>query len=310
MGTCPWEEDLQYVRAVCDQAGVELQVIPLQKEYHERVIAYTIEAVKEGRTPNPDMLCNTMIKFGAFYETVGKQYDMIATGHYAQVTNKDGVYYLAQTPDAIKDQTYFLARLSQEQLSRVMFPIGEYTKEQVRQLAQKFDLPNKERKDSQGLCFLGKIKFRDFIEQHVGKRQGDLVEYETGAVLGVHDGFWFYTVGQRQGIGLSGGPWYVVSKDSERNVVFISKGYHTPDKQRDSFLIEHCYWFNGVAPLDREIFVKLRHGAHMHRARVVPTEKGMQVNLFERDQGIAAGQFAVFYENGLCLGSAVIGQLS
>jgi len=306
LGECPWEDDLQFIRAVCNQADVELKIIPLQKEYHDFVIGYAIQAVKEGRTPNPDMLCNTLIKFGAFYDLVGKQYDKIATGHYAQVLEKEGVFYLHQTPDAIKDQTYFLARLNQEQLSRVMFPIGDYTKEQVRELAQQFDLPNKDRKDSQGLCFLGKIKFRDFIEHHVGTREGDFIEYETGAVMARHQGFWFYTTGQRQGIGLSGGPWYVVSKDSAKNLVYISKNYHADDKQRDFFYIDHCYWFSGNAPCGRQIDVKLRHGAHMHTARIEETEQGIKVILQERDQGIAAGQFAVFYDNGLCIGSAVI----
>lgn len=303
LGECPWEEDLSFARGVCKQAGVELKVVPLQKEYHDRVIAYTVQAVQEGCTPNPDVLCNSMIKFGAFSEVVGNEYDKIATGHYAQVVQKDGIFYLHKTPDPIKDQTYFLSRLTQEQLSRVMFPIGEYAKEQVRELAQKFDLPNKERKDSQGLCFLGKIKFSEFIKEHIGIKQGDLVEFETGKVWGTHEGFWFYTIGQRQGIGLSHGPWYVVAKDPEKNIVYISKEYHADDKKRDRFLIDHPYWFSGKQPNTKNLTVKIRHGQQEHKATFC--DSGL-VKLSERDQGIAAGQFAVFYDGNLCLGSGVI----
>lgn len=306
LGECPWQEDLDYVQKVCEQAGVELKIVPLQQEYHEKVIGYAIQAVKEGRTPNPDMLCNSLIKFGAFYDLVGKEYDKIATGHYAQVLEKEGVFYLHLTPDPIKDQTYFLARLNQEQLSKVMFPIGNYTKEQVRELAQKFGLPNKDRKDSQGLCFLGKIKFSDFIKEHLGTKPGLVIEYETGQQWGTHEGFWFYTVGQRKGIKLSHGPWYVVAKDPEKNIVYISKDYFAADKQRDTFQMGNCLWFAGTAPHKKELQVKVRHGQQLYECHLEPIEKGFIVKLNERDQGIAEGQFAVFYDNGLCLGSGVI----
>lgn len=306
LGNCPWQEDLEYVRAVCEQAGVELKVVPFQQEYHETVVKYALDEVKRGATPNPDMLCNTMIKFGAFYDTIGKQYDKIATGHYANVVEKEGIYYLQLTPDPIKDQTYFLARLSQQQLSHVVFPIGKYTKQQVRELAQKFDLPNKDRKDSQGLCFLGKIKFSDFIKEYIGTKPGNLVEFETGKILAEHEGFWFYTIGQRKGIGLSHGPWYVVDKDPEKNIVYISNNYYANDKKRNTFYIKDGNWFAGSIAENKELLVKLRHGATMHHATVNKTEQGLLVTLKEQDQGIASGQFAVFYDGDLCLGCAVI----
>jgi len=306
LGHCPWQEDLDYAQKVCDQAGVELKIISLQQEYHEKVVGYAIEQVKQGLTPNPDMLCNTMIKFGAFYDAIGNEYDKIATGHYAQVIHKEGVFYLHQTPDAIKDQTYFLARLTQSQLSRVMFPIGQYTKEKVRQLAQEFDLPTKDRKDSQGLCFLGKIKFSEFIKEHVGTQEGPIIEYETGQQWGVHEGFWFYTVGQRKGIKLSHGPWYVVDKDTTKNIVYISKDYFSEDKKRDTFIVSDGNWFAGSAPQHKELNVKIRHGAQIYRASITSTPDGLKVQLPERDQGIAAGQFAVFYDEQMCLGCGVI----
>ncbi|MCF7900306.1 tRNA 2-thiouridine(34) synthase MnmA [Candidatus Babeliales bacterium] len=307
LGECPWQEDLDYAQKVCDQAGVELKVVSLQQAYHEKIVAYTIKTIKEGRTPNPDVLCNTMIKFGAFYDEVGKEYDAIATGHYAQVVKRDGIFYLHQTPDPIKDQTYFLSQLTPAQLSRVMFPIGEYKKSEVRELATLYDLPNKNRKDSQGLCFLGKIKFRDFVKHHVGTNPGQLVEYETGKVWGEHEGFWFYTVGQRQGIGLSHGPWYVVKTDPETNTVFISSHYKELEKTRDTFSIGHCNWFAGSAPHQTTLKVKLRHGPQEYTCSFSNNGDGtFFITLPEDDQGLAAGQFAVFYDNGLCLGSGVI----
>jgi tRNA (5-methylaminomethyl-2-thiouridylate)-methyltransferase len=306
LGTCPWQEDLGYAQKVCDQAGVELKILSFQQEYQDTIVAYAIDQVKQGLTPNPDMLCNTMIKFGAFYDAVGKEYDKIATGHYAQVIKQEGVFYLHQTPDAIKDQTYFLARLSQEQLSRVMFPIGEFKKEEVRKLAHKFDLPTKDRKDSQGLCFLGKIKFSEFIKEHVGTQEGPIIELETGKQWGTHEGFWFYTVGQRKGIKLSHGPWYVVDKDPEKNILYISKDYFSDDKKRDTFVINSFNWFSGSAPDKEKLNVKIRHGAQMYQSQLEKTEQGFKVTLSERDQGIAPGQFAVFYDGQTCLGCGVI----
>ncbi|NBP01057.1 MAG: tRNA 2-thiouridine(34) synthase MnmA [Proteobacteria bacterium] len=306
LGDCPWQEDLSYVQAVCKQAGVELKIVSFQKEYHDTVIAYAIEEIKKGLTPNPDIMCNSMIKFGAFYDAFAQHYDKIATGHYAGLTEIDGTFYLKQTPDAIKDQTYFLARLSQAQLSKALFPLGDLTKQEVRQLAQTFNLPNKDRKDSQGLCFLGKIKFSDFIKEHIGTRQGPLVEFETGKILAYHEGFWFYTIGQRKGIKLSHGPWYVVAKDAATNTVFISKEYHDETKQRDTFTVTALNWFSGNMPDKKELLVKMRHGPQLYQASLTQENQQLVVRLAQRDQGIATGQFAVFYDGQLCLGCGVI----
>lgn len=307
LGNCPWEEDLFFIKQVCEQFKVLLEIVPLQQAYKERVIGYTIDEIKKGNTPNPDIMCNTFIKCGAFLEFLkDRDFDKIATGHYAGVMQHEGRYYLQQTPDALKDQTYFLARLTQEQLSWLMFPLADLVKQDVRALAQEYDVANKDRKDSQGLCFLGKIKFRDFIKEHVGTKEGQLIEAETGAVVGTHEGFWFYTLGQRQGLGLAGGPWYVVAKDPVANKVFISKQYHADDKQRDTFTVHQLTW---VDPLTEpvQLQVKIRHGAHVYIAHVTPNADGTCfVQLPERDQGIAPGQFAVFYKDRLCIGSGVI----
>ena len=336
LGDCPWEEDLAYAREVCQQVGVPLEVISMQKEYWNNVVQYTLAEVKAGRTPNPDIMCNARIKFGQFYDRIDDSFEKVATGHYARIEAgrvenaepSSGVFYLKMSPDSVKDQTYFLAHLRQNQLARALFPIGGYAKDEVRELAQKFKLPNQDRKDSQGICFLGKIKFADFIGHHLGEKTGDLIEFESGEKVGEHKGFWYYTVGQRQGLGLSGGPWFVVKKDVEANVIYISKDYHSEDKMRDQFEVSDFNWISGYKPpLEESIAlkVKVRHGPQIYEASVtfhgessaraggvdenfagenIATSATVELN--ESDQGIAAGQFAVFYDGDLCLGCGVM----
>lgn len=308
LGECPWEDDLAYVRAVCAQAGVPLEVVPFQKEYWERVVSYTVNEVKEGRTPNPDMLCNARIKFGAFYEYIANRgFDKIATGHYAWTESRDGQAVLMMSPDPIKDQTYFLSQLSQEQVRKALFPIGKFPKSEVRKLAEQYELPNAKRKDSQGICFLGKIPFDQFLEYHLGKKPGKLIEFETGEILGEHDGFWYFTVGQRRGIKLPGGPWYVVKKNAETNEVFISHGAHHELTARDMFQVGGLNWISGKRPEKTELQVKIRHGAKIYPATVEYLEGNkVRVTLKEKDPGVAEGQFAVFYDGVVCLGGGVI----
>lgn len=312
LGNCPWEEDLAYVKKVCDQLNIPLEVVSLQKEYWDRIVSHSIAEIKAGRTPNPDILCNQHIKFGAFFDKIDTRFDTVVTGHYAhtEVTD-DGLVLLKTTPDLIKDQTYFLSRLSQDQLKRAWFPLGNYRKDQVRALARDFDLPTKDRKDSQGICFLGKLKFNEFVKHHLGEKAGNIVEVETGAILGTHNGFWFYTIGQRQGLGLAGGPWYVVAKDTADNVVFVSRNYYAADKKRDSFYVSGCNWIAGKAPEKKDLHVKMRHGAASYACTLEPAGNDLfNVQLATNDQGIASGQFAVFYDDDTCLGSGVITQES
>ncbi len=306
LGSCPWQEDLAYVEAVCAQAKVPLQVISLQKEYWDRVVAHTVSEIKAGRTPNPDILCNQRVKFGAFYEYLDPRFQYVATGHYARVIRDSNHSELHTTDDPIKDQTYFLSHLSQAQLSRVLFPLGDLTKASVRELAAQYDLPNKDRKDSQGICFLGKLKFPEFVKHHMGEQEGAFIEFETGKQVGTHKGFWFYTIGQRQGMGLSGGPWYVVAKRTEDNIVYISRDYYTDEKMRDTFVLSGCNWIAG-APEKATLRVKLRHGPHFNSASLEKYgDDSYLVKLAERDQGLAEGQYAVFYEGTKCLGGGVI----
>ncbi len=307
LGECPWEKDLSYVRAVCKQLNVPLEIISLQKEYWDTVVSYTVDQVKKGRTPNPDVLCNQYVKFGFFLDRIDGTYDKVASGHYAQLVDYDNELVSLQcSPDQIKDQTYFLSQMSQKQLQRVLFPIGHLTKQEIREYAQQVDLPTKDRKDSQGICFLGKLKFREFVAYYVGIKKGDLVEYETNKIVGRHDGYWFYTIGQRQGIGLSGGPWYVVDKAIDINTVFISSNYYSSEKKRDNFFVTNLNWIIKV-PENSNVQVKLRHGQHRSDCMIAKVfDDRYKILLSEQDQGIADGQFAVFYDDNVCLGSGTI----
>lgn len=308
LGTCPWEDDLKYVREVCELFDVPLTIVPFQKEYWSAVVSYVLDEVKCGRTPNPDMLCNARIKFGMFSEYILKQnFYCIATGHYARTKIVRGKTKLLCSPDEIKDQTYFLSQLSQSQVSRALFPIGGYRKEKVRELAREFHLPNADRKDSQGICFLGKVRFDAFLEHYLGKKAGDIIEYETGKKVGEHDGFWYFTIGQRKGIKLSGGPWFVVTKNTEKNIVFVSNAWRGAEGSRDAFDVEAMNWISGVPPRKRNFEVKIRHGETRIpcRIRALPNS-AWRVKLDRREAGIAPGQFAVLYNGEECVGGGVI----
>lgn len=308
LGQCPWQEDLFFVESICKQANVPLHVLSLQKEYHEVIVGYTIAQARLGNTPNPDVLCNTHIKFGFFMDKIGNQFDAVATGHYAQtVCAENGQTSLMLSADTIKDQTYFLSYLKQDQLKKAFFPIGRFTKEKVRHFAEKFDLLNKNRKDSQGICFLGMIKFKDFLKHHLGVKKGFFVEYESGKKMGEHEGAWFYTIGQRQGIGLGGGPWYVVAKDMIEHTVYISRNYGTVQKNKSTFLAVSCNWINQVIPSNGHYAVKLRHGPAYNFGWIkVVDSQTIEIKLDYEDQGIATGQFAVLYQENRCLGAGII----
>ncbi|MCH2174460.1 MAG: tRNA 2-thiouridine(34) synthase MnmA [Lentisphaeria bacterium] len=306
LGECPWEEDLDYVRQVCEQVNVPLEVLPLQKEYWDRVVSYTIAELQEGRTPSPDIFCNQRVKFGAFFEKISDEFDYIASGHYAQVEHGEDGSRLLKAPDPVKDQTYFLSHLSQEQLQKILFPIGDLLKREVRELAESYDLPNKKRKDSQGICFLGKIKYPDFVKYHLGEKDGDIIEFETGKKLGTHNGIWFYTIGQRQGIGLHGGPWYVVDKNMDSNTIAISNNRNANPAALDQFIMKAPNWVHHE-PVNGSYDVKLRHGPKTIQATIEKLNpSSWQVKLIESDGGLADGQFCIIYDKNECLGGGMI----
>ena len=306
LGECPWEEDLKFARAVCEQAKVPLEVLPLQTEYWENVVSYTIEEIKEGRTPNPDIFCNSLIKFGQFYDKIDPSYEKVASGHYANIEEADGKYILKTSPDPVKDQTYFLSSLTQKQIARALFPVGKYNKAEIRNLAEKFELPTCSRKDSQGICFLGQIKFKEFVKHHLGELEGEIIDVDSNKVMGKHPGYYFYTIGQRSGLKLGGGPWFVVGKDVKKNIVYISRE-NKAVRERDEFNVGKFNWISGNPPQTEKLKVKLRHGIHVYDYVVVwMNDSKANVKLDKPDKGIAPGQFAVFYDGDVCLGGGVI----
>lgn len=306
LGSCPWEEDLKYARAVCEQAGVPLEVVSLQSEYQEKIVAYALEELRQGRTPSPEILCNQRIKFGLFFHKIDPSFDKIVTGHYAQIEERSGIFCLKRSPDPVKDQTYFLSALEQGQMRRLWFPIGPLTKRQVRKLAHEMALPTQDRKDSQGICFLGQIKYPEFIRFHLGEKTGDIIELETGQKLAEHQGYWFYTVGQRKGLRWSGGPWYVVKKDVETNRVSISHSDHYLNHAKNQFTVNPLHWIAGE-PAQTSLQTKLRHSPHLEDCQIRwLNDQRWEVTLRAKDQGIASGQSAIFYDGEICLGGGLI----
>lgn len=309
---CPAEEDIEITTYIARKYGCKMEVVSLHEEYWENVVSYTIDAVKRGLTPNPDMMCNKLIKFGCFEQKWGKEFDKTATGHYATTTELNGKVYLSTAKDKFKDQTDFLAQVDYLQISKLMFPIGNLLKSEVRDIAEKQGLPSAKRKDSQGICFLGKINYNDFIERYLGKRTGKIIELETGKILGKHNGYWFHTIGQRKGLGLSGGPWFVIKKDIRRNIIYVSNGYgvetqfgKTINLQGFNFITEDPW---GEFDDEREITFKIRHTPEFTHGRIRKIGDLYRIESDEKIQGIAPGQFSVVYdkESHLCLGSGMI----
>ena len=305
---CSMEEDLEMATAVAHKYGCKLEVVDCHHEYWDQVTKYTMDKVKAGLTPNPDVMCNRLIKFGAFHEKRGHDYDLIATGHYAQTEMIDGQKWLVTSPDPVKDQTDFLAQIFDWQLQKAIFPIGHYVKDEVRQIAEREHLVNAKRKDSQGICFLGKINYTDYIKMYVGEQKGDVLELETGKRIGQHNGHWFYTIGQRKGLGFGGGPWFIVKKDIEKNILYVSHGYDPDTAYKQDFPIHGFHSINGETP-EREITFKIRHTPEYHPATLEDLGDGRyMVHSQDRIHGVAPGQFCVIYDNRhhRCYGSGEI----
>lgn len=306
---CSSEEDLEMATAVAARYGCKLKVVDCHKEYWSKVTRYTMEKVKAGLTPNPDVMCNRLIKFGAFDEKMGRDYDLIATGHYAQTEWIDGKKWLTTSPDPVKDQTDFLAQIYQWQLKKAIFPIGHYVKNEVREIAEREHLINAKRKDSQGICFLGNINYDEYIRRYVGEKTGDVIELETGKKIGEHKGHWFHTIGQRKGLGLGGGPWFVVKKDAERNILYVSHGYDPRTAYKSVFTI-HGFDFltEGVSSLPERVTFKIRHTPDCHPASVEATADGFVIHSDDPIHGVAPGQFCVVYDSDhhKCYGSGEI----
>lgn len=328
---CSWEDDLAIVEMLAHRYDCRLEVVSLHDEYWERVVQYTIDTVRKGLTPNPDVMCNKLIKFGCFEERWGHAYDFIATGHYATTCYVGDQLYLSTAPDPVKDQTDFLAQINFAQISKLLFPTGHLLKSQVREIAAQAQLPSAQRRDSQGICFLGKVNYNEFIRRALGTKPGRIIERETGRVLGKHNGYWFHTIGQRKGLGLSGGPWFVVKKDIKRNIILVSQGYDPKDQYGEHVEMQDCQFISldpwswqlrreGDSPSDAvlpaeerqpmEICFKIRHTPEMSHGLLVYDVEGGSYRIDSREplQGIAPGQYAVIYdpEGRICFGSGMI----
>ena len=300
-GDCSAEEDIEMCRFIAKKYGCPFDVVSLHEEYWDNVMEYALRTVRQGLTPNPDIMCNKMIKFGYFEQRWGHEFDKTATGHYATTDTVGNRVYLATAVDPVKDQTDFLARISYEQLSHLIFPIGDMPKAKVRETAIAVKMPNAFRKDSQGICFLGKINYNDFIKRHLGIKKGPVIQLETGRKLGEHNGFWFHTIGQRKGLGLSGGPWYVVKKNIHDNVVYVSQGYDTEKQYGKTLHLAEMHFISGnpwADGCDRvNITFKNRHMPEFLPATLSHvSDDEYVIESQNRVQGIAPGQFAVIFD--------------
>ena len=316
---CSSEEDLEMATAVSRKYGCALEVTDCHKEYWEQVTTYTINKVRAGLTPNPDVMCNRLIKFGAFDQKRGRDYDLIATGHYARTEEERAsgdspsghprtLRWLTTSPDPVKDQTDFLAQIYDWQLRKALFPIGHMMKEEVRAIAERERLAPAHRKDSQGICFLGKIDYNEYIRRYLGELPGDVLELETGKKIGRHKGHWFHTIGQRKGMGFGGGPWFVVKKDIGQNILYVSHGYDPQTAYKQVFPIHGFHSINGQLPPE-QVTLKIRHTPEFLPARLEQTGDGAYlVHAASPIHGVAPGQFCVIYDaaHHRCYGSGEI----
>jgi tRNA-uridine 2-sulfurtransferase len=308
---CPWEEDQRDAEAVCKVLGIPFRSYNFEKEYRERVVEYFFNEYKKGRTPNPDVMCNKEVKFDVFLErALSEGADMIATGHYARVhkSKTSGKFELLRGLDKNKDQSYFLYTLNQAQLSKTLFPIGEYSKPEIRRLAAKYKLPTATKKDSQGICFIGKIDVAELLRKNISMKKGEIIDKDSGEVVGEHDGVMFYTIGQREGIGISGHPepYYVVDKDLKKNVVYVAMGKKTKHLYKREIELENLHWISGEevpAELNCEVAVRYRTDAKQAK---LSTGQKIEIIFEEPIRAVAPGQSAVVYEGEVCLGGGVI----
>jgi tRNA-specific 2-thiouridylase len=301
---CPWKEDYQDAKRVAVQLGIDFKIYDFEKEYRQKVVDYMIDEYKAGRTPNPDIMCNQEVKFKLFLNTALEDgADMIATGHYARI--KDGQLWTGV--DKNKDQSYFLYRVTQDALEHSLMPIGEYEKPAVREMAKKLGLATAEKKDSQGICFVGKVGIREFLEQFVTTEPGDIIE-QHGIKIGRHDGALFYTIGQRHGLDVGGGlPYYVVGKDMGRNEVYVTTDLQDARLWRKGLQLTDMHWINGEPDLGKTYQVRTRYRAPLVSIdSLQKTDNGVSVTLSEEVRAITPGQSAVIYEGDRCLGGGIV----
>ncbi|MDX8567742.1 tRNA 2-thiouridine(34) synthase MnmA [Elizabethkingia sp. HX XZB] len=348
---CPWIEDSNDALMVAQKLGIPFQVIDMSELYKERIVDYMFEEYEKGRTPNPDVLCNREVKFDAFMDVaLSLGAEKVATGHYAQLSSvdKDGetIYRLLAGNDNNKDQSYFLCQLSQDQLSKALFPIGHLTKPQVREIAKEIGLVTADKKDSQGLCFIGKVSLPEFLKQQLQPKEGEIVEIfrdfpgfhqsqpefsskqeeleylsskikyqkSDGKVIGKHQGAQYYTIGQSKGLGIGGHKesCFVISRDMENNILFVGEGHSFPGLYKKALKInnDEVKWIRKDLQLQngesREVMARIRYRQPLQKATIYQFEDAFYIEFEEPQSAIAEGQFAAWYDGEETLGSGVI----
>ena len=310
---CTAMEDLADAASVCDKLKIPLHTVNFAKEYWDNVFEHFLHEYRSGRTPNPDILCNREIKFSAFLDyALAQNADYIATGHYVQTRERDGTTLLLRGRDQNKDQSYFLHQVSSEQFSKSLFPIGGLEKTEVRKIAASMGFLNHNKKDSTGICFIGERRFADFLKKYIPAQPGEIKTFE-GLTIGEHQGLMYYTLGQRQGLGIGGlhgfseAPWYVVSKDLQRNILVVAQDNDNQLLFSSSLEMSDIFWIDGIEPtFPLRCTAKTRYRQSDQKC-IIKKENNKYVVEFENAQrAVTPGQSAVFYDQEICLGGGVI----
>ena len=323
---CPWVEDQEDARKAAAVLGIPFYTFNFEKEYRDRVVKYMLDGYKKGITPNPDVMCNKEIKFGIFFKkALELGADFVATGHYARVraiTNYElriTNYELLRGADLNKDQSYFLWTLTKEQLAKTLFPIGECKKPEVRAMAKKFGLANAEKKDSQGLCFVGEVDVFEFLKSKIKPKRGKIMTV-GGKEVGEHEGVMFYTIGQRHGIGSPGGgtPYYVAGKDTKKNILYVAEGKEDKSLYKKELTVTGAHWISGIKPkLPLECHARIRYRQPLQEARITNYELRIKnktiihnskfiIQFKEPQRAVTPGQSVVFYDGDMILGGGTI----
>ena len=295
---CLWKTDRQDAMRVCAKLGIPFFTWDFSKEYENQVGKYMIDSYKKGITPNPDVMCNKIIKFGLFFDKAVKEgADFVATGHYAQIKNEK----LLKAVDKNKDQTYFLYEIKKNQLDKILFPVGNLEKPEVRKLAKKFVLDNAQKKDSQGVCFVGEFNMKEFLKQYIKPKTGKILDL-NGNYVGNHDGVYYYTIGQRHGLNITNGhgPYFVVKKDLKKNIIYVGA---EKDLQTKKAKITKINWINKPENFPAVLDVRSRYRAPLKKAKL---DKNGNLTFHKSERAITSGQSAVFYKGSQMLGGGVI----
>lgn len=307
---CPQEQDYLDACKVAEQLDLSIIRIDFVKEYWDHVFTSFLDEYKKGRTPNPDILCNKYIKFDAFFNyAINNNFDYVATGHYANIKVIDNEYCLTRGKDNNKDQTYFLSQISSSVLDKVLFPIGDLEKYEVRDIAVKNNLYVAKKKDSTGICFIGERNFKKFLQNYLPAKSGDIVDINTKQVLGRHEGVLYYTVGQRKGLGIGGtmGPWFVIGKDVNKNLLFVSNKDEDSWLKSNSCLVTNVNWFNDLPTEVLDCTAKFRYRQKDEQVKVKIINDSSCIVIYDQYvSAVTCGQECVFYNNEVCLGGGVI----